>query len=378
MARCIGCHGMDGDRRNHQIEKASPPIDSLIPAYIQASSSTNAPDAIRQKFTESLDSHGLRLDVVCSTCHAPGKRRDPHAPFFETSDQTAREYGKELAGVLRDAQFEYARTAERVARLARGVLLLKEEALRVEDAKTEVMALTTYIHTLNRTEIMARDQKVRAICKEVNEALNHKEAGVVRWRLSSIPIWAFIFIFAILMYRKYLSLRRLYVAPDAAQAPAGAACQLALPSGLGGVVQERRRFMDVILAAMGSLGIVGLLWPAIAYILPVRKRGGAEDRVSAGKEGGWQPWEGRKISVTGKPVIVLRTDKGFAAHSAVCTHLGCIVHWSPEKKEFECPCHAARFDGEGKVIAGPPPGPLPSYNAAVVQGEVIVSPAKAS
>jgi len=129
---------------------------------------------------------------------------------------------------------------------------------------------------------------------------------------------------------------------------------------------------------MGSLTIVGLLWPAIAYVLPVRKRGGAMDRVSAGKENGWAEWEGRKVAVTDKPVLVVRTDKGFSAYSAVCTHLGCIVHWNQGKREFECPCHAARFNALGQVIAGPPPTPLPPYSASVVQGEVVVSPAKTS
>lgn len=100
------------------------------------------------------------------------------------------------------------------------------------------------------------------------------------------------------------------------------------------------------------------------------------DRVTAGKEDGWPVWEARKISVTGKPVVVVRNDKGFAAYSAICTHLGCIVHWNGSKREFECPCHAAVFDAEGKVVSGPPPSALPPYSASVVQGEVIVSPAK--
>ncbi|HUN81877.1 MAG TPA: Rieske 2Fe-2S domain-containing protein, partial [Phycisphaerae bacterium] len=378
MARCIGCHGKGGDRRNHQIEKASPSMDVVLQTYLKTCGAGTEPvETLRQKFVDQIDAQsGLRLDVVCSNCHASGRRHDPHSVFFETTDQEAAKYGKELAGLLRDAQFEYARTAERTNRLGRGVLLLKDEALRLEDAKTEVMALTTFIHTLNRPEIVARDQKVRDICKEVNGSLDQKESGVVRWRISTLPIWAFIALFSVLMYKKYLSLRRAYVAPDAAHPIPAGACPL--PSGLGGVIQERRRFFDVILSVMGSFAVVGLLWPAISYVLPVRKRGGAADRVSAGKEDGWQVWEGRKVSVNGKPAIVVRTDKGFTAHSAVCTHLGCIVHWTPGKKEFECPCHAARFDGEGQVIAGPPPGPLPSYSAAVVQGEVMVSPAKSA
>ena len=288
--------------------------------------------------------------------------------FFESSDATARKFGGELAGILRNAQFEYARTSERLERLARGVLLLKEEAMRVEDAKTDVMALTAFIHTLNRTEIMDREQKIREICKEVETSLDKKETGITRWKMSTAPVWVFIAIFSVFMYRKYLELRREYVRPVG---ELHGSCPLAVRA-------NRRKFFDALLLAMGSVSGIGLLWPAVAYILPVRKRGGAMDRVSAGKEEGWPIWEGRKISVTGKPVVVVHTDQGFTAYSAICTHLGCIVHWNSGKKEFECPCHAAVFDITGQVVSGPPPAPLPPYNATVVQGEVIVAPAKTS
>lgn len=53
-------------------------------------------------------------------------------------------------------------------------------------------------------------------------------------------------------------------------------------------------------------------------------------------------------------VAVYRDPEGNLHEcSAVCPHLGCIVHWSSAEKTWDCPCHGSRFDRFGKVINGP-------------------------
>jgi glycine/D-amino acid oxidase-like deaminating enzyme/nitrite reductase/ring-hydroxylating ferredoxin subunit len=51
---------------------------------------------------------------------------------------------------------------------------------------------------------------------------------------------------------------------------------------------------------------------------------------------------------------VYRDDDGaLHAFSAICPHLGCVVHWNSAERTFDCPCHGSRFDCAGKVINGP-------------------------
>jgi glycine/D-amino acid oxidase-like deaminating enzyme/nitrite reductase/ring-hydroxylating ferredoxin subunit len=58
-------------------------------------------------------------------------------------------------------------------------------------------------------------------------------------------------------------------------------------------------------------------------------------------------------------VAVYRDEQGnFHRCSAVCPHLGCIVHWNGGEKTWDCPCHGSRFDAYGGVIKGPANEPL--------------------
>jgi Rieske Fe-S protein len=77
------------------------------------------------------------------------------------------------------------------------------------------------------------------------------------------------------------------------------------------------------------------------------------------------------------PCILVRlAEDRWAAFSQSCTHLTCPVHFKAETRQLVCPCHEGFFSAEdGRVLAGPPPRPLPTYPVEVRDGNVWVKPA---
>jgi glycine/D-amino acid oxidase-like deaminating enzyme/nitrite reductase/ring-hydroxylating ferredoxin subunit len=60
-----------------------------------------------------------------------------------------------------------------------------------------------------------------------------------------------------------------------------------------------------------------------------------------------------------RPTAAYRDKDGVLhVHSAVCTHLRCIVEWNDAEKTFDCPCHGSRFGYDGRVVHGPAVRPL--------------------
>ncbi len=122
---------------------------------------------------------------------------------------------------------------------------------------------------------------------------------------------------------------------------------------------SRRDFFNEV--GMGALGIAGLgagvvtyryLSPNVLFEPSPSFRAGNPDLYPVN-------------SVTylqDQQVYIVRTEQGFYAVSAVCTHLGCITQWKPEASQIACPCHGSKFRSDGTKIEGPAPRPLPHFS----------------
>jgi cytochrome b6-f complex iron-sulfur subunit len=73
----------------------------------------------------------------------------------------------------------------------------------------------------------------------------------------------------------------------------------------------------------------------------------------------------------GGPIIVAQPTAGqVVAHSAVCTHAGCMV--APAGAQLACPCHGSIFDAfTGAVVRGPATAPLAAVPVKVSGQDVV-------
>ncbi|MET0462834.1 MAG: FAD-dependent oxidoreductase [Chitinophagaceae bacterium] len=64
--------------------------------------------------------------------------------------------------------------------------------------------------------------------------------------------------------------------------------------------------------------------------------------------------EAKVVSYEGEKIALFKDEEGrLHAVNPVCTHLKCEVKWNNAERSWDCPCHGARYDYDGKVLTGP-------------------------
>lgn len=145
----------------------------------------------------------------------------------------------------------------------------------------------------------------------------------------------------------------------------------------GAGLTSRRRF----LRWLGGLTVVStaamILTPIVGFLIPTsggRAAGGG--KVLVGTTADIPAGAGKVVAMGSRPAIVVSTDQGVKAFSAICTHLGCVVNWNDMIGAIHCPCHDGRFNPTtGAVVSGPPPAPLPPITVSVEGDQIYLTEA---
>ncbi|GGH98260.1 FAD-dependent oxidoreductase [Arthrobacter liuii] len=74
--------------------------------------------------------------------------------------------------------------------------------------------------------------------------------------------------------------------------------------------------------------------------------------------------QGKVYREGNRPVAVSTVGGSSCRLSAVCTHLGGILHWNDNEQTWDCPLHGSRFTNEGKLLEGPATKDLPTAGSA--------------
>jgi len=129
----------------------------------------------------------------------------------------------------------------------------------------------------------------------------------------------------------------------------------------------RRRFLRYLLGFTVVSTFAMVATPILGFLIPPKTQGGgAGGRFPAGTTDDLPIGQGAVVAMGNKPVIVVNTDQGVKAYSAICTHLGCIVAYDSTLTHIVCPCHDGHFNPlSGQVLSGPPPAPLPPVDVSV-------------
>lgn len=141
----------------------------------------------------------------------------------------------------------------------------------------------------------------------------------------------------------------------------------------------RRSLLDKAIFLSFGAFFLGLVYPIFKYMMPSSKVAEAVNNVvKVAKADDLPPNKSMKFRYGRYPAIAFNMAGTYYAYGAICTHLGCIVHWKDEKgcamsmgEEVHCVCHAGHYNPvTGQVLSGPPPSALPKLKIEVKSGEI--------
>ncbi len=136
---------------------------------------------------------------------------------------------------------------------------------------------------------------------------------------------------------------------------------------------SRRSFLKLVERGLTVTGLTALAVPVVSYFFPSKLEEMPSEAVKVCPVDDLPPLESKTIQFGRYPALVIHTQDGLKAYSAVCTHFACIVKWDKELGQIVCPCHDGYFDPlDGHVISGPPPAPLEILAISIKDGDIYI------
>jgi len=138
--------------------------------------------------------------------------------------------------------------------------------------------------------------------------------------------------------------------------------------------ESRRGIVHWLLGGGLAASVASFLYPTLRFMMPPEVPEAAVNEVAAGKVADFLPDSGKIIKFGSRPVLLVRvSETEWRAFSAICTHLNCTVQYQQARHQICCACHNGLYDLNGKVVSGPPPRPLDSYDVHFRGEEVFVT-----
>jgi Rieske Fe-S protein len=139
----------------------------------------------------------------------------------------------------------------------------------------------------------------------------------------------------------------------------------------------RRRFLGGMICGGAAAAGAGAAMPLLAYVANLRPEP-LPDFLVLERDDYQLPPEGFRIVMYGPvPALILKMPEPegeLRAFIAICTHLDCTVSYRADSKRIFCACHEGYYDLDGKVLAGPPPRPLPRLHTRLLDdGKLILA-----
>jgi hypothetical protein len=214
--RCVVCHTERVDLRDHRISRIAASPASMEKTYAAVAATRPAAALDDEQLMQAYVAHREppvdHFGAFCYRCHNE-RRQVGHRQFFGELDREAVRKGDQIGHLLMGAELRYASTADRVNRLHRGVLLLKDESLMLEELRTMTVGLAPLQHTLNLDKITEATTAHTSLSQQIHASLDKKERGL-RWRYwALVPMWGFVAVFVGALWTKYKRLKHQMVVP---------------------------------------------------------------------------------------------------------------------------------------------------------------------